>query len=122
VHWLENEGKFPFRDHQLANVPGAYKAIAADFDNDDDLDIAVSTFVPRSQISNASLNDLTSLLLLEQTERGSFRQHILEHGHPRHAALGIIDVDQDGDLDILAGNYFSDAADGQARLTLWRNQ
>jgi hypothetical protein len=43
--WLENRGTYPFTPHPLADLPGAFRAEAADMDGDGDLDIVACAFI-----------------------------------------------------------------------------
>jgi hypothetical protein len=51
---------------------------------------------------------LPSVVWLEQTLRGSFVLHVLESGVPTHATLDLGDLDRDGDIDIVVGNFSLD--------------
>ena len=42
---------------------------------------------------------------LEQTRPGVFERHVLEAGLPVHATLDVGDLDGDGDMDIVVGNW-----------------
>ena len=48
VYWLENEGRFPFRAHFLTAMPGAHRALPADFDGDGDIDVVAALWFPSS--------------------------------------------------------------------------
>lgn len=112
IRWLENEGGFPFRQHDLAAMPGAHRAQAADMDGDGDLDIVACAFLPAREHPQfeafqrqGSVADLTSLGWLEQTQPGRFELHTLETGQLTHVTLDLADYDADGDVDILVGNF-----------------
>ena len=119
IQWLENRGGFPFIEHTLAELPGGSRAQAADLDGDGDLDIVASTLVALR--SPADESKLPSLVWLEQKPGGNFERHTLEVGSPRHATLDVADFDEDGDLDIVVGNF--DIADGRGgdAITIWEN-
>jgi hypothetical protein len=102
VRWLENRGSFPFVLHDLAALPGAHRARAADLDGDGDLDVAVATFLPDPDRVRGSL---ASLVWLEQTSPGVFARHTLQTGQLSHTTLDLGDFDGDGDVDILTGNF-----------------
>ena len=125
VRWLENRGGFPFERHEIAALPGAYRAVAADLDGDGDLDIAVAAFLPDPGRTRGAL---TSLGWLEQTRPGAFVRHTLQTGLLAHTTLDAGDFDGDGRVDLVAGNLvgFTFArtdtgfrADGWVEL--WRN-
>jgi len=102
IQWLENRGTFPFTEHTLARIPGIQRAQAADLDGDGDLDVVACALVP-------SLDPVTrrlpSVVWLEQMPSARFMLHVLESGLPTHATLDVADLDRDGDLDIVVGNF-----------------
>ncbi|MBW8885858.1 MAG: VCBS repeat-containing protein, partial [Planctomycetia bacterium] len=63
VAWLENEGRFPFTHHRLMSLYGASRAVAADFDGDDDLDIVAVSFLPRLEFPEREALRLPSVVL-----------------------------------------------------------
>jgi hypothetical protein len=103
ILWLENQGTFPFKEQRLADLPGASRARAGDLDGDGDLDIVAGAFVANG--STLDQRSLASLVWLEQVSAGTFQRRTLEQGAPRHATLDLADIDADGDLDIVVGNF-----------------
>jgi hypothetical protein len=102
VRWLENRGSFPFVRHDLAALPGAHRAEAADLDGDGDLDVAVAAFLPDVEHTRGAF---ASLGWLEQTRPGEFVRHTLQTGQLSHTTLDVGDYDGDGDVDIVVGNF-----------------
>ena len=103
IQWLENRGGYPFVDRPIAAMPGVHRAQAADLDGDGDLDIVASALLAGG--SDVDEQTLPALAWLEQTAPGTFTRHTIEMGFPRHATLDLGDIDRDGDLDIVAGNF-----------------
>ena len=67
---------------------------AGDFDNDGDQDLFVSNFGPN--------------VLLENNGDGTFARHVFEPMNPRRrvgAGVALLDMDQDGNLDLYFANY-----------------
>jgi hypothetical protein len=103
IQWLENTGSFPFVEHTLAAMPGVHRAVAADLDGDGDLDVVAGALLAGgSDVDEATL---PALAWLEQKMPRTFVRHTIEMGRPRHATLDVADLDGDGDMDIVAGNF-----------------
>jgi VCBS repeat protein len=117
ISWLENRGSFPFTPHVLAALNGVHRAQAADLDGDGDLDIVACTLIPGMAKYG---KPLPSLVWLEQVKPGEFVRHTLEVGG-YHASLDLADVDGDGDIDIVAGNFQVDRQPSAAWVDVWEN-
>ena len=118
IQWLENTGTYPFVEHTLAQMPGVLAAHAADLDGDGDLDIVACALLAGG--SDVDEKTLPALVWLEQTSRGVFERHTIEMGTPRHATLDIGDINGDGALDIVVGN-FSIEKPVTAWVEVWMN-
>ncbi len=108
VRWFENEGSYPWKQHDLAIMPGVHRAQAADMDGDGDLDVVACAFLPNAEHPafqllerQGNLAPFTSLGWLEQTKPGVFVPHPLEQGKLTHTTLDLADFDGDGDVDIV---------------------
>ncbi|MHB8898645.1 MAG: FG-GAP repeat domain-containing protein [Thermoguttaceae bacterium] len=125
VEWLENVGGLKFEYHRLADLPGAYRALAGDVDLDGDMDVVAVAWLP-TQVMPASVRSgpLASILCLEQTEPGVFVRHTLEKGSPVYATCELADFDGDGDLDLAVGPgpYVVTMRDQTHWLSVWWNQ
>jgi hypothetical protein len=117
IVWLENRGTFPFTAHTLAKMAGVHRAVAADLDGDGDLDIVACAVV---SVENPAEVDLPALVWLEQVKPGQYERHTISRGLPTHATCDVGDIDADGDLDIVVGN-FTFTTPKPAWIEIWEN-
>jgi hypothetical protein len=136
VRWFENEGAFPWKQHDLAIMPGVHRAQAIDMDGDGDLDVVCAAFLPNAEHPafqllerQGSIAPFTSLGWLEQTTKGVFVPHPIETGKLTHTTLDLGDFDGDGDVDVVTGNFvgftFTKSDTGfksDAAVDLWVNR
>jgi hypothetical protein len=120
IRWLENEGRFPWRPHAIAGLPGVSRARAVDLDGDGDLDVVACAFVPRPEGDSGRplVDEPPSLVWLEQKEPGRYQRHTLERGG-RRVSLDVGDFDGDGDTDLVVGNF---RGPGPDRVDVWENR
>ena len=120
VQWLENDGGYPYRRHEMAAMPGVHRALPGDFDGDGDVDVVAVSLLPNSVQNRNYSDDLDSVILLERTEHGSYLRHSIESRDANHATVEVGDFDGDSDLDLAVGVFWNEQSPG--RLTLWWNQ
>jgi hypothetical protein len=120
VGWLENRGSFPFVYHRLADLYGAGRAVAADLDGDGDLDLVAVSYLPGEYFPQRDELKLDSVLLLEQTAPGRFVPHTLETSTCDHPTCALGDVDGDGRVDLVTGNFVRKDRKAEA-VVIWRN-
>ena len=77
---------------------GATKTIAADFDNDGDLDMAMIGFFSNKENGN-------SFLYFEQKKNMNFTVSNLNVDKSQWLVMDVNDMDKDGDQDIILGNF-----------------
>ena len=90
----------------------------ADLDGDGDLDIVAAALLAGG--SDVDERVLPALVWLEQTAPGTFTRHTIEMGVPRHATLDLGDIDRDGDIDIVTGNFSIGPLD-KPSIDVWVN-
>ncbi|ARK12370.1 VCBS repeat-containing protein [Fibrella sp. ES10-3-2-2] len=97
-----NDGHFKFKQTLFYPLYGAQQAVARDFDQDGDLDIAAISFFP-----NYDKSPVESFVYLEN--QGNFKLKARTFPHPEQGhwmVMEVGDVDQDGDDDLLLGSFF----------------
>jgi hypothetical protein len=119
IQWLENTGGYPFVEHTIARMPGVHAAKAADIDGDGDLDIVAGALLAGGSDVDEKL--LPALAWLEQTKPRTFARHTIRMGFPRHATVDAGDIDGDGDIDVIAGN-FSIKEGAKGWVDVWINE
>lgn len=103
VYIFLNDGKNNFTQKYFYPINGCYKAIAADFDGDGDLDIATISFYPSDHQSEA-------FIYLENKGNYNFQPYALPVGTPfqKGITMDAGDLDGDGKPDLVLGNgYYS---------------
>jgi tetratricopeptide (TPR) repeat protein len=96
VQWFENIGDWNFTPHQLINRSGAIHAPIVDIDNDGDLDIVTLL----SQ-------EWETVVMFVNNGSGSFMPEILHDvadADFSSSGISVVDLDQDGDQDVLWTN------------------
>ena len=96
-----NDGKNRFTEKYFYPMPGATKALARDFDQDGDLDIAAISHFP--DFAGAPEN---GFIYLQQTTAMSFKAATVAQAHlGRWFTMDAGDYDQDGDEDLILGSF-----------------
>ncbi|TSD67418.1 VCBS repeat-containing protein [Inquilinus sp. KBS0705] len=103
LYIFKNTGNFNFKQTWFYPINGCTKAIAADFDNDGDLDIATTAF-----FADMKNNPAEEFIYFEQDKAMQFKPHavpVSQYG--RWMAMEVADHNNDGKPDIILGNYAS---------------
>jgi hypothetical protein len=100
-----NDGEWNFKESWFYPLNGAFKAVAADFDGDGDLDIAAISYFPDYDKSPEE-----SFVFLENVgTKGKleFKAHTFpDCARGRWLTMDVGDLDGDGDLDIVLGGAY----------------
>jgi hypothetical protein len=122
IHWLQNQGKYPFTDKLLTSMYGVHRAVAADFRGQGRLDIVAVNLLPADSFPMRKDMGLDSVIYLEQTAPGTFVRHSLETVTCDHATCAVGAWDGDGKVHFVTGNFtFSDQDRLPTSVTLWKN-
>lgn len=120
IQWLENKGDFTFVHHPLTPMYGVHRAVAADLDDDGDLDIVAVSYLPAEHLGKERKEQkLDAVLVLEQTAPGVFVRHSLLTETCDHVSCAVGDVFATGKLDVVAGSFTSEAL--PHAVTIWKN-
>ena len=99
ITWWENDGGQSFIEHSISeNFPGANFVYAKDIDEDGDTDVLGATWD-----FDEGHND--SIAWWENNGNQDFIEHTISANHDRNSCLFPIDIDSDGDEDILCAVY-----------------
>ncbi|MGB1070357.1 MAG: FG-GAP repeat domain-containing protein [Planctomycetota bacterium] len=126
VRWLERVGKEFVGFHEILLLPGCERAAVGDLDGDGDYDVVGAAFMP--QIPSEDWEQWDSLVWAENLgDSKAWDVKTLEVGNPVHSAVHLDDLDRDGNMDIVTGNYVWIRGKGEDQirrdyLTVWKGQ
>ena len=126
VRWLERVGKEFVGFHEILLLPGCERAAVGDLDGDGDYDVVGAAFMP--QIPSKEWGQWDSLVWAENLgDSMAWDVKTLEVGNPVHSAVHLDDLDRDGNMDIVTGNYVWIRGKGEEQirrdyLTVWKGQ
>lgn len=104
VYVYLNKGNNKYEQSYFYHINGCTKAVAKDFDQDGDLDIATINFY-----ADHEANPAETFIFLKQVEPMKFQPlspKINQYG--RWLTMDVADYDNDGDADIILGNFSRD--------------
>lgn len=112
-----NNGKRKFAEAHFLPMHGASMAIARDFDQDNDLDIAAISFFP-----NFEKDAATGFIYFENTG-GKFQAHTIANAaNGRWLTIDASDIDHDNDLDLILGSLNFPTGVPDTLAEKWRTQ
>ncbi|MGE4619614.1 MAG: FG-GAP-like repeat-containing protein [Planctomycetota bacterium] len=104
VRWVERSGDQYVEVHEITLLPGCERAAVGDLDGDGDLDVVGAAFFP--QLPEEQWGRWDSLVWAENLgDAKNWVTHVLEVGNPVHSSVLLDDVNRDGLVDIILGNY-----------------
>ena len=118
IRWLENNGKLQFTAHEIQRMPGVHKVAVSDFDADGDLDLVACSLLPKDLLDKSEKKDLPSVVLFTNDSEQNFSASLLEEASCNHASTMFSDINTDGKIDVVVGN-FNEPGKDRSRLTVF---
>jgi len=101
VYWFENDGDEVFTQHTVnTTYRTPYEVRPVDYDNDGDMDVLAACY--------SSLDVIGKVVLFRNTGGGNFQSVVIDASAPNTTSVFWVDLDSDGDLDILSTMADSD--------------
>jgi len=116
VHVFLNDGKNSFTESWSYPMHGASQAMARDFDADGDLDIAAISFFPDFHYPEEGF------IYFENTGKGFTPQITPVSASARWLVMEAVDIDRDGDEDVLLGALNFNNGVPQALINHWKEK
>ncbi|MBN1479243.1 VCBS repeat-containing protein [candidate division KSB1 bacterium] len=104
--WFEARADGAWERHQVVQQYSMNNLDVGDIDNDGDIDI----------VTNMHKGESLATQVWENNGTGEFTKHVVDTGKEMHLGAQLIDIDNDGDLDIVGHAW-----DNYQFLHLWRN-
>lgn len=120
LYLMTNDGQGTFSPQLVGNQVGIMSSLAGDVDNDGDLDFVAGSFIPQESPYSRS-EAYPAVVFYEQVEPGQWEQHVLKSGDCSHAAITMMDLDDDGDKDLVAGILHDAGGDAEPAWIAWTN-
>ena len=121
VYLLTNNGDGRFEPKRIGNQAAVMASTVGDVDNDGDMDFVAGSFIPQSSRYSGSAA-YPAIVLYEQTEPGVWQPRILKTGDCCHVTVELADIDNDGDLDLIAGSLHDDGGSAEPAWAVWKNR
>jgi hypothetical protein len=119
VRWLRNNGDGTFEEHPIGLLPGSSQAQAGDIDGDGDLDVvSVALMFGAEKVPDDTFD---GVVWFEQKENHQWVKHAVERDDCNYAAVELVDIDNDGRLDIVTGGM-GEIARPRPILSVFRNE
>lgn len=95
VYWFENDGSGVFTQHTVnSSYPEPYEVRALDYDGDGDMDVLSACY--------SNLDQVGKIVLFINQGNGNFQSYEIDSSAPGTTSVFWVDLDGDGDMDILS--------------------
>jgi FG-GAP-like repeat len=119
VRWFENQGRFPFPVHEVGKLPGAHRALTANFTGSSKSSIIGGAFFAKDVFRSQGLATTEGLVIWNRDDSGNYQKQVLSRGDCTHAAMCVSDLNHDGRDDILVGEFRDASVGTDAAITVW---